>query len=388
MRIAFYAPLKPLDHPVPSGDRLMARLLVIALERAGYEVDVASKLRSRVGDGNALRQARLAELGGKLARRLIRRYENGFLPRPDAWFTYHLYYKSPDWIGPLVAAELGIPYFICEASHAPKRAHGPWAASHHAIERAVKQADAIFCPNRADMACLAPLARAGTVHFLPPFADIATWVPPLNGPDETAPLAPSKTDIVHLIAVAMMRPGDKWKSFAVLAAALAALPSSLQGRWRLTLVGDGPVRGDVVALFARFAPDQICFAGQCDVSATRYYLAQADLCVWPAISEAYGMALLEAQAAGVAVLAGDSGGVSGIVRHGTTGWLVPEGDVAAFSKALALHLQNPASLKNAGKAAAQNAREHHDISSAARMLDYVMSPIITGRISARDAEDA
>lgn len=383
MRIAFYAPLKPLDHPVPSGDRLMARLLVAALKRAGYDVDVASKLRSRVGDGNALRQARLAELGGKLARRLIRRYENGFLQLPDAWFTYHLYYKSPDWIGPLVAAELGIPYFICEASHAPKRAYGPWAASHHAIECAIKQADAIFYPNRADMACLQPVARAGALHFLPPFADIATWASLEAGLDKSGPLAEPRTDRVNLIAVAMMRPGDKLKSFAVLTAALAALPPALQTRWRLTLVGDGPARGDVAALFAGFAPGQVYFAGQCDAATTRHYLEQSDLCVWPAISEAYGMALLEAQAAGVAVLAGNSGGVSGIVRDGETGWLVPEGDVEAFARVLASQLQNPVSLKNAGKKAAKNALEHHDISAAAQMLDCVILPII----NAKDAGD-
>ena len=31
MRLAFYAPLKPPDHPVPSGDRRMAQLLMAAL---------------------------------------------------------------------------------------------------------------------------------------------------------------------------------------------------------------------------------------------------------------------------------------------------------------------------------------------------------------------
>ena len=46
MRIAFYAPLKSPDHPVPSGDRQMARLLVAALRHAGHDVEIASELRS------------------------------------------------------------------------------------------------------------------------------------------------------------------------------------------------------------------------------------------------------------------------------------------------------------------------------------------------------
>lgn len=45
MRIALYAPMKSPAHPVPSGDRTMARLLVRALELAGHRVALASDLR-------------------------------------------------------------------------------------------------------------------------------------------------------------------------------------------------------------------------------------------------------------------------------------------------------------------------------------------------------
>ena len=56
MKIAFYAPMKPPDHPVPSGDRTMARLLVRALETAGHEVRLACRLRSRDPRGEPSRQ--------------------------------------------------------------------------------------------------------------------------------------------------------------------------------------------------------------------------------------------------------------------------------------------------------------------------------------------
>ena len=46
MRVAFYAPLKSPNHPVPSGDRQMARLLMKGLECAGHTIEVASELRS------------------------------------------------------------------------------------------------------------------------------------------------------------------------------------------------------------------------------------------------------------------------------------------------------------------------------------------------------
>ena len=133
MRIAFYAPLKPPDHPVPSGDRRMARLLVAAMEAAGHEVELANRLRSRDAEGDEDRQSRLAKIGRARAERLLRRFvARPKSARPDLWFTYHVYYKAPDWIGPRVADGLAIPYVVAEASVANKRAGGPWNAGHEA----------------------------------------------------------------------------------------------------------------------------------------------------------------------------------------------------------------------------------------------------------------
>ncbi len=127
MRIAFYAPMKPPDHPVPSGDRQLARLFLQALSHGGHQCEIACHFVSRDGSGDRARQVRLRDLGEKLAALLLRRYQSRPADtRPEAWFTYHLYHKAPDWLGPRVAASLGIPYFIAEASTAPKRAGGPW----------------------------------------------------------------------------------------------------------------------------------------------------------------------------------------------------------------------------------------------------------------------
>ena len=88
MRIAFYAPLKPPTHPVPSGDRRMARLLMAALSRANHRVDVASRFRSRDGAGDPARQQALADLGRHMASRLVRHYQaRADDELPDLWFT-------------------------------------------------------------------------------------------------------------------------------------------------------------------------------------------------------------------------------------------------------------------------------------------------------------
>jgi len=108
MRVAFYAPLKPPGHPVPSGDRRVARLLMAALERAGHRAILASSLRTFDGIGDSEIQKRIRREAEAQAKELIERYLGRAGDRPEAWLTYHPYYKAPDWIGPAVTGALGM----------------------------------------------------------------------------------------------------------------------------------------------------------------------------------------------------------------------------------------------------------------------------------------
>ena len=132
MKVAFHAPLKSPDHPVPSGDRQLARALLHALRAGGHDVSVASRFRSFDGSGDDTRQARLAQLGAQIAQRLIARYRRT-AERPDVWFTYHLYHKAPDWLGPAVSAcARHSRTCVAEASIADARRDGAWALGHAA----------------------------------------------------------------------------------------------------------------------------------------------------------------------------------------------------------------------------------------------------------------
>src|SRR5579875_893169 len=212
MRIAFYAPLKPPDHPVASGDRTMARLLMAALGGAGHEVVLASRLRSYDGGGDAARQRRLQGVSAKLAARFVRRVSDGRALRPALWLTYHLYYKAPDWLGPPVAEALGIPYVVVEASVAEKRRCGPWGPGHAATRAALARAAAVIGLNTADAAAIRPLLAPGQrLHALPPFLAAAPFAAARgNAPATRAALAHSLgLDPVPpwLVVLAMMRPG-------------------------------------------------------------------------------------------------------------------------------------------------------------------------------------
>lgn len=363
MRIAFYAPMKPPTADRPSGDRRMARALISALGHAGHDVTLASQFRSRDAEGNPERQKRLRQLGGRLADRLIGRYETAHKPdAPDLWFTYHLYYKAPDWIGPVVSRALQIPYIVAEASHAPKRAGGPWSVGHDGALAAIRAADRVIGINSANAPCILPLLDdPGRLIPLAPFLDTAPYSAAANVP-------PAKRDPV-LMTVAMMRDGDKAASYRALADSL----SRLENRpWQLEIVGDGPARPEIEALMARFEPSRVRFLGQKTAEEMPPLLAQADIFVWPAINEAYGMALLEAQAAGIPVVAGNAGGVSEIVKDGVTGLLAPEGDVEALAASLGRLLADPDQRAKMGQAAFHKVAQHHSLETASRRLDGII----------------
>ncbi|MEI9988221.1 MAG: glycosyltransferase family 4 protein [Aliidongia sp.] len=166
----------------------------------------------------------------------------------------------------------------------------------------------------------------------------------------------------------MMRPGAKLASYRLLAAALAPLA----GRdWQLLAIGDGPVRAEIEIAFAPFG-DRIRFAGTVDPDAVPGLLGAADLLVWPAIGEAFGMALLEAQAAGLPVIAGRSAGVESIVADGLTGLLAPPGDATALTERITALLDDPLGRRQLGTAARQRVAAHHDLPSAAARLDAIL----------------
>jgi glycosyltransferase involved in cell wall biosynthesis len=116
--------------------------------------------------------------------------------------------------------------------------------------------------------------------------------------------------------------------------------------------------------------------GCLDESAVPGLLAASDLYVWPAIGEAYGLAILEAQAAGLPVVAGETGGVGDIVAHGVTGLLVPVGDVAAFSAGTAVLIDDWPRRARMGQAARRKVASDHDLASAARRLDAVLRDLV------------
>jgi glycosyltransferase involved in cell wall biosynthesis len=371
MRVAFYAPLKHPDHPVPSGDRRMARLLISAIEAGGHHVDIASELRSFDGSGEVRAQTRIRDAAVAESKRLIEYYlGRPAVERPSLWFTYHVYYKAPDWLGPAVSAALGIPYATAEASYASKRAGGPWALNHEQTRVALQAAAVHFCVTKFDRTGLeALLGESDRLVYLPPFLD---EVPAMEAQaravyrEQLCSVARFDPASPVLVCVAMMRPGDKETSYRMLAAALAGLADL---DWNLVLVGDGAARPAVEKAFAAIRPERVHWAGELGPEEVGHHLAAADIYVWPAHNEAYGMAFLEAQARGLPVVAQATRGVPDVVAAGRSAVLTPEGDLAAFGRAIGGMIVDRTRRESMGKAARAFVAGERTVERAAAILD-------------------
>ena len=95
-----------------------------------------------------------------------------------------------------------------------------------------------------------------------------------------------------------------------------------------------------------------------------YYRA-ADVCVVPSRSESFGLVALEAGACGTPVVAAAVGGLTTLVDHGRTGYLVDEATPEAFAEAAGRILADPLLAEQLGTAAVVRARRYTWAHSAA-----------------------
>ncbi|MEM6617831.1 MAG: glycosyltransferase [Pseudomonadota bacterium] len=307
MHIGFTAPLKPVDHPVPSGDRAMARAVLSAL-RSFATVEVASTLRTWDGHGNPTLQGTLrAQAAAEVARLASAPY--------DAWVTYHNYYKAPDLVGPTVARTGAIPYYVVEASRAPARRTGPWADFATAADAATDAADAVFFMTDRDLPALLSARPTGQrLVRLRPFLD-------------RADLPQAKSPGQGLLAVGMLRPGDKTESYRALAAALPYVSED----WTLRIIGDGPAAPEVRKLFDPFG-DRVALLGAKTSQQVLGEMRAARALAWPGVNEAFGMVYLEAQSVGLRPVAEDRPGVRDVLAADAL--RSPPGNARAYAAAL------------------------------------------------------
>ncbi len=362
MRIGFYAPMKAPDHPVPSGDRQMARLLIAGLGLAGHRVDLLSRVRSFLPRPDPVRASAVAQEAAAEVDRLAGAWADPAF-RPDLVFAYHLHYKAPDLVGLPLARRFGLPYATAEASYARKRDAPPWGERQALVVEAVRSAAVNLCFTANDRLGLAEIVAGERLMDLPPFIDAARFA-----------ANPARSSTGHdLVTVAMMRPGDKLASYSFLADALARLTAI---DWRLTVVGDGPARSAVEAALAKLPRSRLRLLGALPAEAVERELQGADLFVWPGFNEAFGLCYLEAAATGLPAVAVHGEGTPSVILHEETG-LLTRPDPALYAAALVQLLADAALRARYGRAASRFVRGERDIGAAAVQLGMAVRRAMT-----------
>ncbi|HWC28393.1 MAG TPA: glycosyltransferase family 4 protein [Solirubrobacteraceae bacterium] len=265
-----------------------------------------------------------------------------------------------------VAAALALPLLAARPSvatthglHFLRRAAGPWRSLAERALRAVVRATArTLCTSQAERDELAALVGPQLARRLAVVHNGVELAPPPDAAERAAiraELALADGDVAALFL------GELHERKAPLVAVAAARAAAQAGAPVVLLVaGDGP---QAAALRAQAGPAVRALGFRADP--TRL-LAAADVFVLPSTREGLSFALLEAMAAGLALVVSDGAGNPEAV--GDAGVVVPAGDSAALAAALERLARDGDERRRLGAAARERARTHF---SRARMLDGV-----------------
>lgn len=367
MKICFYAPFKPLDHPNPSGDLIIGRGLYDFLAKQGHRMKLASALRSRwiyAKPWNWFRVLKEQKRCKKLA--------DAFLP--DLWLTYHTYYKAPDILGPYVSRRKKIPYVIFQGIYSTKRRRDIRTGPGFLLNRlALGRAEQIFSNRKEDELNLRRIIPSDRLSYVPPGIFPKDFQFDPNAREKLRRLW-NVGDAPVVVSAAMFRPDVKTEGLSWVIRACGKIFSEGTNLF-LAVAGDGKQKPFLKSLAEKYLPGRVIFAGKIQRDRMYRFYSAGDLFVFPGIRESLGMVFLEAQSCGLPVVAFDNGGIAEVVCNGETGFLTPLLAEKPFVHVIHKFLSNPRLLKTMGRRAAEYVRENHNLDKNYLKVDQILRQI-------------
>ncbi len=365
MKIAFYAPFKPLGHKNPSGDLVIARGLVGFLKEQGHHIEVQSTLRARW----IYLKPWLWPLLFVEFLKCLKRLKNHPL---DVWLTYHTYYKAPDLLGPWVCRLLGIKYVIFQGIYSTKRRRKLKTILGFYLNRvALSSACHVFTNKLSDLKNLKRIVPFNRLTYVKPGIyprqfgrneKIGQLKKKLWGIDETFPV---------ILTACMFRDDVKTQGLSWLIQCCEKLVAK-QVAFHLVIAGEGKMEKELKNLAQKYIPGHFTFAGKFNRQDMYQFYSAGDLFAFPGIRESLGMVYLEAQACGLPVVAFDNGGIPEVVANKKTGFLLPMYDSNLYADRLINLLGDDLCRCRMGKEATLYVRDQHDIDKNYRKFEQCL----------------
>lgn len=198
---------------------------------------------------------------------------------------------------------------------------------------------------------------------------------PDPSPPPRAGVGVSPASPVHLVFLGYL---SARKGVPELLEALAS-PALAPLSWRATLAGGGPVDEFRAKAAALGLADRVIFPGWIDQPAASALCAKADILVLPSHAEGLAMSVLEGLAHGLAVVATPVGAHAEVIEPERSGLLVPPGDIAALSAALARVVGDKALRERLGAGARERFLDRFDVRSYAARLARLHAGMLGGR---------
>ena len=214
------------------------------------------------------------------------------------------------------------------------------------------QMDRLYVPSEASRSQL--LARgfaSDQLRVMPRGVDAERFSPDNRSPElwsEVFPAGSNAREVTLLSVGRLVKDGH-------LESVLSAVRRLREAghRIRLVIVGDGP---DRARLAEAYAGEGVAFVGAVADEQLPAWYASADAFVFPAERDAYGHALLEAQASGLPAVVPHEGGPAEIVEHDQNGLHVEMNDPEAVTQALARLCVGATLRESMGRVAREKAR--------------------------------
>lgn len=214
---------------------------------------------------------------------------------------------------------------------------------HQAEIDLVKKVDHIlgFTPDDRDYLIDLYRAKPNKITLIPPGID-TTKFKPIPQALAKQHLGIAATDRLLLFVGRL----DPIKGLATLLKALATLDNTLS-RTCLAIIG-----GEQEALAKKFKVSHITvFLGSRDQRVLPYYYSAAEMTIIPSSHESFGIVALESMACATPVIASNVGGLQYLIKHGTTGLLVPANSPQPLADAISALLHSREIRQDLGHAA-------------------------------------